>query len=315
MMIGGMQVIAIYGGRFQPMGWHHRMTYEWMVKTFGYENSFIISAGTKTGPKDPLLFNEKKMVAMAHGIPEEKFIYEKVPYRWDTWVNIPAILATRGLKLENVLLFYVVGEKDMLTDPRLKPYFKKDGMPSYFQHYVQGMPVSVGTEHGYLAVAPHMEFILPNKKESSGTNLREFLVSANPMEFEDAMGFYDPNIDNMLKQKIKGVMMEGIKRRNRNDEGYGSYLEEIMNELQHIKKEFKSRTKEGKRYRKEASKIQDAYNELKFLKRKHERQIEMQNDQLISERAIRRATGFDDHPDCDQEFNRDSVREFFDKFK
>lgn len=106
---------------------------------------------------------------------------------------------------------------------------------------------------------------------------------------------------------------ESIRRRNRNEEGYGNYLEEIMNELQHIKKEFKSRTKAGKRYRKEASKIQDAYNELKFLKRKHEKQYE--DDQLISERAIRRATSYDDYSGKDEEFNRDSVREFFDKFK
>ena len=106
---------------------------------------------------------------------------------------------------------------------------------------------------------------------------------------------------------------ESIKRRNRHDEGYGSYLEEIMNELQHIKKEFKSRTKEGKRYRKEASKIQDAYNELKTLKRKHERQFA--DDAMLSERAVRRATGYDDYAEKDEVFNRDSVREFFDKFK
>jgi Fe-S-cluster formation regulator IscX/YfhJ len=108
---------------------------------------------------------------------------------------------------------------------------------------------------------------------------------------------------------------ESIKRRNRHDEGYGSYLEEIMNELQHIKKEFKSRTKEGKRYRKEASKIQDAYNELKTLKRKHERQLEINNDQMLSERSINRATGYDGYAGKNEVFNRDSVREFFDKFK
>ena len=86
-----------------------------------------------------------------------------------------------------------------------------------------------------------------------------------------------------------------------------------MNELQHIKKEFKSRTKEGKRYRKEASKIQDAYNELKHLKRKHEKQFI--NDQILNERLVRAATGYDDYEDKDKSFNRDSIRDFFDKFK
>ena len=106
---------------------------------------------------------------------------------------------------------------------------------------------------------------------------------------------------------------ESIKRKNRNDEGYGSYLEEIMNELQHIKKEFGSRKKQGYKYRLEANKIQGAYTELRKLKRNHEKQFS--NDQMLSERLIRLATGYDDYEDKDKPFNRDSVRDFFDKFK
>lgn len=108
-------------------------------------------------------------------------------------------------------------------------------------------------------------------------------------------------------------LMEAIKRRNKSDESYGDYLEEIMNELQHIKKEFNSRTKAGKQYRKEASKIQDAYSELRRLKRKHDKKFS--DNSMLSERAVRRATGHDDYAGKDETFNRDSVREFFDKFK
>ena len=36
---------------------------------------------------------------------------------------------------------------------------------------------------------------------------------------------------------------------------------------------------------------------------------------MLSERAVRRATGYDDYSGKDEEFNRDSVRDFFDKFK
>ena len=86
-----------------------------------------------------------------------------------------------------------------------------------------------------------------------------------------------------------------------------------MNELQHIKKEYASRTKAGKKYRLEANKIQGAYSELRKLKRKHEKQFS--NDQMLSERLVRAATGYDDYKDKDKVFNRDSVREFFDKFK
>ena len=153
----------------------------------------------------------------------------------------------------------------------------------------------------------------------SGTKMREYLSTNDKVNFMKGLPSW---MDDMMKQNYYQTLLAGntenlleIKRRNRNEKGYGSYLEEIMNELQHIKKEFKSRTKEGKRYRKEASKIQDAYNELKFLKRKHERQLEMHHDQMLSERSIRRATGYDDYSGKDEEFNRDCIRDFFDKFK
>ena len=147
----------------------------------------------------------------------------------------------------------------MNEDPRFRVGFtKRHNRPTYFQHFNPEIDMRPGIEHGYLLVAPHMEYLLPNKKESSGTNLRELLSVASPNEFELAMGFWNEEIDSLFKQKFyksSNIIPEGIKRYNRNDEGYGSYLEEIMNELQHIKKEYASRTKEGKRYRLEANKI------------------------------------------------------------
>ena len=62
-----------------------------------------------------------------------------------------------------------------------------------------------------------------------------------------------------------------IKRAEKGTSGYSSYLEEIMNELQYVKSAYESRKKNGYRYRKEAGKIQDAYAELRRLKRKNER--------------------------------------------
>ena len=161
----------------------------------------------------------------------------------------------------------------------------------------------------------------------SGTETRDLMRRYNSLNAEEKARlmqvfpqFAHASIDDIVKRfrsraEAEGFtdLMEAIKRKNRNDEGYGSYLEEIMHELQHIKKEYASRTNAGKQYRKEAGKIQDAYSELRRLKRKHEKKYE--NDQIISERAINRATGYDGYAGKDEVFNRDSVREFFDKFK
>ena len=161
----------------------------------------------------------------------------------------------------------------------------------------------------------------------SGTETRELMRKFNSLSTEERERlkqvfpeFAHDSIEDIVKRfrsraEAEGFknLMESIKRKNRNDEGYGNYLEEIMNELQHIKKEYGSRKKKGYKYRLEANKIQGAYTELRKLKRNHEKKFS--NEQMLSERLVRAATGHDDYEDKDKSFNRDSVREFFDKFK
>jgi hypothetical protein len=149
----------------------------------------------------------------------------------------------------------------------------------------------------------------------SGTKMRQFGFQNKKESFIEGIPQFIKDDPIKLSSYLKVFgLNEAIKRKNRNDEGYSSYLEEIMNELQHIKKEYGSRTKEGKQYRKEASKIQDAYSEIRRLKRKHERQFS--DEAMLSERAIRRATGHDDYEDdSNKPFNRDTIRDFFNKFK
>jgi hypothetical protein len=160
----------------------------------------------------------------------------------------------------------------------------------------------------------------------SGTETRELMRrynSLNPEERERLKqvfpDFSHSSIDDIVKRfrgraEAEGFknLMEGIKRREKGTKEYSSYLEEIMNELQHIKKDYGSRKKVNYKFRKEASKIQDAYNEIRKLKHINDRKFA---DQMLSERAVRRATGYDDYEEKDEQFNRDSIREFFDKFK
>jgi hypothetical protein len=201
------EIIAVYPGRFQPMGKHHKDTYEWMVKTFGYDNSWILSSDSVKLPKSPFTFEEKLAIAQSYGIPEEKFINTKVPYAHATWTNLKAILAERGLTLKDVVVYYVIGAKDQKEDPRFTPGMTKRNKPTYFQFEPPNTPANMladGTQHGYLAVAPHVEYILPNGIESSGSALRDFLPTASPEEFAEATGITDPKIIEMIRQKIRG---------------------------------------------------------------------------------------------------------------
>jgi hypothetical protein len=189
------------------MGKHHKDTYEWMIKTFGYDNSWILSSDSVKLPKSPFTFEEKLAIAQSYGIPEEKFINTKVPYAHATWTNLKAILAERGLTLKDVVVYYVVGAKDQKEDPRFTPGLTKKGKATYFQFEPPNTPANMladGTQHGYLAVAPHVEYILPNGIESSGSALRDFLPTASPEEFTEATGITDPKIIEMIRQKIGG---------------------------------------------------------------------------------------------------------------
>ena len=53
------RIIAVYPGRFQPMGRHHKATYDWMVGSFGAENSFIVTSDKVVLPDSPFGFEEK----------------------------------------------------------------------------------------------------------------------------------------------------------------------------------------------------------------------------------------------------------------
>ena len=51
------RVIAIYPGRFQPFGPHHRKVFQNLEKKFG--KVYITTSGIKQPPRHPMNFSEK----------------------------------------------------------------------------------------------------------------------------------------------------------------------------------------------------------------------------------------------------------------
>lgn len=289
MIINGMNVIAFYPGRFQPMGVHHRKTWEWTCSVFGHNNSFIVSSDKTDPSKSPLRFVEKRDIANAHGIPEDRFIHEKTPYVSSRWNNIPTILSEQSLNYKNCIYVFVVGQKDMNEDARFRVGMKKrnPNEPTYFQHFNPDGDLKSAEHHAYLIVAPHESHILPNGKESSGTNLREILATSSQNEFEKSLGFYDSNLHEFLKRKfLPSAILSESKRVNFGEAGFDIYIDSLIDELSHIKSTYNSRTKAGNRYRKEASIIQNAISELRRQKRKHEKKL--LNSETLKEGIDRR---------------------------
>ena len=208
----GKEIIAVYPGRFQPMGKHHKATYDWMVSKFGEGNSFVITSDKVCLPDSPLCFDDKKQIAQAMGIPESAISKERIVYSPGTFSFM------QGKNPENYAVVVVVGEKDMKPsfDPKsgkvVPPRFVKgksldgikgDGTPKYFKSYTEGEPLEGFDKHGYVIIAPHQNIDLSGK-EMSGSSLRGFLPDASDDDFEQILGITDPETIDMMRQKIRG---------------------------------------------------------------------------------------------------------------
>ena len=205
----GKDIIAVYPGRFQPMGKHHKATYDWMVDKFGKENSFIVTGDT-VRPDSPLTFAEKQQVAQAMGIPASSIKKEKIVY------SPPSFSFMEGRNPQNTAVIVVVGEKDMKPsfDPKknkvMPPRFvqgksldakNKKGKWKYYRTYDPGLSLGGFDQHGYITVAPHQEFDVEGI-EMSGTALRSALPTATDENFKDWLNISDPDTIKMLRTKL-----------------------------------------------------------------------------------------------------------------
>ena len=187
------KVIAVYPGRFQPFGPHHRKVFQNLQKKFS--DVYITTSNIKQPPRHPLNFKEKARHMTKMGIPKSKIIFEKNPY-----------VANSLLKRfdgEKVAVVYVFGAKDA---GRLKGGKKKSGGLSYYQDFKKNKRNLLGYEtHGYIYTAPHVKV----SGITSGTEIRNLLGSSK-MErskreklFKRTFGYFDNGIFNMLTNKFR----------------------------------------------------------------------------------------------------------------
>ena len=192
------KVIAIYPGRFQPMGRHHYATYKALADQFGPENTFIVTSN-KMGTKSPLDFEEKKKIMIAHGVPADKIVMSRNPYQ--------AVELTKNFDPASTAVVFAVGGKDMRDSPRFANLdgMTKKGTPAYYKTYRPGEELVGLDKHGYIAVAPHVEINVPGFGEMSGTTLRKALKGASQEDFETIMGFYNQEIYDILQGKLEEI--------------------------------------------------------------------------------------------------------------
>jgi hypothetical protein len=205
------KVIAVYPGRFQPMGKHHAATFLWLQKQFGTNNTYIVTSDKVELPKSPLNFKEKKAVIDMYGFGN-KTIKVNNPYKAEELLS--------KFNPNTTAVVFMVGEKDMKEDARFKVGKLKSGSDSYFQNYNDSKDNLQGYDkHGYLITAPHVSLNVPGYGEMSGTKIRQALGDPKlPKEkkkkvFEKIFGWYSEKLANYIIDKFTVDMQESVLTR------------------------------------------------------------------------------------------------------
>tara|TARA_R110000824_G_scaffold8737_4_gene39654 strand:- start:68188 stop:70212 length:2025 start_codon:yes stop_codon:yes gene_type:complete len=227
------RIIAIYPGRFQPMGRHHSEVFKKIENEFGEENTFLATADVtniaeKDGiPTSPFDFQEKQMIAVGHGIPYNRVVMTKNPYQAEEVLN--------KFDPETTAVVFFVGSKDMDEDPRFSSLdgYTKSGNPRYFRKFDKKEELEGFDKHGYIATAPHVPIPVhmgdeAEPLEMSGTVLRQVLKNADEATFKEIMGYFDPEVFQIIKNKLTVRVEE-----NQFNLGiFRGLMEEVYEELQ-----------------------------------------------------------------------------------
>ena len=144
-------IVAIYPGRFQPMGKHHAETFKWLSKKF--DNAYVATSGKVDLPKSPFNFNEKKKIINSYGI--SKIVQVKNPYKAEEIL--------KKYDPETTAAVFMVGQKDA---SRLQGKFFRPWKGKAEVSYKDG---------AYTLIAPHISLNIPGYGEMSGTTIRTAL--------------------------------------------------------------------------------------------------------------------------------------------
>jgi hypothetical protein len=141
-----MKKLVIIPGGFHPFHAGHLALYDAAKQTFPSADVFV--AATADTSNRPFPFAVKKFLAQQAGVPGNRFIQVKSPFRAEE--------ITQMYDPEETQLIFVRSEKDRDEQPQ-PGSVKKDGTPGYLQPYKRNglQPFS---KHGYMAYLPTVQF-------------------------------------------------------------------------------------------------------------------------------------------------------------
>ena len=204
-------LVVIFPGRFQPFHTGHKKLYDLAKTKFPNANFYITTADptaeqiAKEPDRYPFTFVEKRTIIEATGVPSNEIIQTPTPY-------IPKDLLAKYNPDTNKVIF-LVGKKDMETDPRFAFKPLKSGKPSYYQPLEKTKGANIPfeemvsfKEHGYIYAPSTITFIVNGKTVKSASELR-MMFAAGDEQIQKSIvtalvGKYDSNIHKILTDKL-----------------------------------------------------------------------------------------------------------------
>jgi len=162
-----MKKIVIVPGGFHPFHAGHKALYDAAMETFPSADVFV--AATADTSSRPFPFAVKRFLAQQAGIPGNRFIQVKSPFRAEE--------ITQMYDPDDTVLIFVRSEKDAQKQPQAGGV-KRDGSPAYLQPYKRNR-LEPFRQHGYMAYLPTVQF---GPGMTSATEIRAKWPDMSPEE-------------------------------------------------------------------------------------------------------------------------------------
>ena len=162
-----MKKIVIVPGGFHPFHAGHMALYDAAREAFPSAEVFV-AATTDTSTR-PFPFAAKKFLAQQAGVPGNRFIQVKSPFRAEE--------ITQMYDPDDTVLIFVRSEKDAQKQPQ-PGGVKRDGSPAYLQPYKRNK-LEPFSKHGYMAYLPTVQF---GPGMTSATEIRAKWPEMSPEE-------------------------------------------------------------------------------------------------------------------------------------
>lgn len=184
------EILVIYPGGFHPFHLGHASVFDHLAHKFPSGEVYV--AATDTTTERPFTFPDKKFLANQSGVPTDRFVQVKSPYKAEE--------ITGGFDPEKTLLVFAVSEKD---SDRFSFAPKRDGSPPYFQPYGPDADQPMA-KHAYIYIVPKLDFTVAGKTVDSASKIRAMYADGSDETREEIIADLYPL--GKAPKKIKRIL-------------------------------------------------------------------------------------------------------------